>query len=188
MVGRVKDERYTQRWEEIERQFPGSSAAFDRDLGDTWLEGRDGPRFDIYGPTLHVFVGESVEMDHHGPWASAYFDAEEERWVVKADHRAGAARRWSIAWRDDDDGTGELDLDAGRTYLIGRMLDADIRTKDRMVTRHHARLAYLDGAWTVTDLGSSNGTFCNGTRVESTALRTGDRIQCGDLVIRIQGR
>lgn len=79
--------RYPQNWDEIERRFPGCSAAFDRDLGDRWLDGRDGPRFDAYGAVLMVFAGESTELDHAGPWSSAYYDAAAERWVVKQDQR-----------------------------------------------------------------------------------------------------
>ena len=76
-----------QEWVEIERRFPGCSAAFDRDLGDAWLTGRDGPRFDIYGVVLKVFVGDCDEYGHRGPWASAYFDAAQERWIVVRDDR-----------------------------------------------------------------------------------------------------
>ena len=76
-----------QEWAEIERRFPGCSAAFDRDLGDAWLADRDGPRFDLYGPVLKVFVGESQEYGHSGPWASAFYDVAAERWVVTRDER-----------------------------------------------------------------------------------------------------
>lgn len=79
--------RFPQDWVTVEGLFPGCSAAFDRDLGDGWLDGRGGPRFDVYGPVLHVFAGESKEYDHHGPWASAYYDAAGEKWVIKHDER-----------------------------------------------------------------------------------------------------
>jgi hypothetical protein len=78
---------YTQKWEELEAKFPGCSATFDRDLGDAWLQGRDGPRFDQYGPVLKVFVGDCAEVDHHGPWASAYYDQGKECWVITKDER-----------------------------------------------------------------------------------------------------
>ena len=84
----MPDERYTQRWNEIEARFPGSSAAFDRDLGDRWLDGRDGPRFDQYGSVLKAFAGESQELGHRGPWSSAYYDPARERWVITKDERS----------------------------------------------------------------------------------------------------
>jgi hypothetical protein len=71
-----------QQWAEIERRFPGCSAAFDRDLGKRWLTGRDGPRFEILGAVLEVFAGESEERGHEGPWASAEYDLAGERWIV----------------------------------------------------------------------------------------------------------
>ena len=83
----MEDDRYTQLWEDIESRFAGSSAAFDRDLGDRWLDGRDGPRFDQYGPVLKVFAGVSHEYDHAGPWSSAYWEPELERWVITKDER-----------------------------------------------------------------------------------------------------
>jgi hypothetical protein len=79
--------RFPQDWETMEALFPGSSAAFDRDLGEPWLLGRDGPRFDFYGEELVAFAGESVEMGHEGPWSSARYVADEVRWVIKADRR-----------------------------------------------------------------------------------------------------
>ncbi len=84
----AKPQRYTQEWVEIEGRFPGSSAAFDRDLGERWLLDRDGPRFDQYGPVLKVFAGESSETGHRGPWASAYYIVDEERWVITKDERS----------------------------------------------------------------------------------------------------
>ncbi len=78
---------YTQLWEELEARFPGSSAAFDRDLGDVWLVGRDGPRFDQYGEVLKVFAGDCNEVGHHGPWSSAYYSPELERWIITKDER-----------------------------------------------------------------------------------------------------
>jgi hypothetical protein len=49
--------------------------------------------------------------------------------------------------------------------LVGRHFDADIRFQDKRVSREHARLIWRDGDWWVEDLGSSNGTFMNGTGV-----------------------
>lgn len=78
---------YTQQWAELELRFPGCSAAFDRDLGDRWLDGRDGPRFDQYGPVLKVFAGDCAEVGHRGPWSSAMYEVELERWVITRDER-----------------------------------------------------------------------------------------------------
>jgi hypothetical protein len=86
MLGHVGVE-LPQEWAEIERRFPGCSAAFDRDLGERWLSGRDGPRFDICGVVLKAFAGESDEHDHRGPWAAARYDVAQECWIVTRDNR-----------------------------------------------------------------------------------------------------
>ncbi|ABC81588.1 FHA domain-containing protein [Anaeromyxobacter dehalogenans] len=63
---------------------------------------------------------------------------------------------------------------------IGRADQADLPVDDRGASRLHARIARRqDGAWTITDLGSTNGTFVNGVRVRSAVLRDGDEIRVG---------
>lgn len=67
--------------------------------------------------------------------------------------------------------------------VIGRQKDADIRfdpQKDIDVSGRHAEIRLLNGQWAVADLGSTNGTFVNGERVEGAReLKTGDRVQFG---------
>ena len=43
-----------------------------------------------------------------------------------------------------------------------------------------------DGRYFVEDLGSKNGTFVDGQRVERAELSSGDRIQLGNIVLRFQ--
>src|SRR5205085_2803741 len=72
----------------------------------------------------------------------------------------------------------------GGTVSIGRASDCTIPIKDRYLSRRHAEIIAQEGAWYVKDLGSANGTYLNGTRVENhSALRTGDRIRLGDTEI-----
>jgi pSer/pThr/pTyr-binding forkhead associated (FHA) protein len=51
--------------------------------------------------------------------------------------------------------------------LMGRHRRCDFRLEDAQASRAHALFARIDGAWTVTDLLSTNGTEVNGRRVES---------------------
>lgn len=61
-------------------------------------------------------------------------------------------------------------------FLVGRAPGLDLVLTDRMVSGQHARIVHqADGYW-VEDLGSTNGTFVNGTKVDRQRLRTGDRI------------
>lgn len=67
-----------------------------------------------------------------------------------------------------------------RQTLIGRSDDCQIRVKDSLVSRRHARLFQESGDIWLQDLGSANGVFVNQRRVEDrTKLQAGDQIFVG---------
>src|SRR3954470_5513304 len=74
-------------------------------------------------------------------------------------------------------------------YVIGRRSDCQIFVPDMRVSRQHARL-WRDGeGWTVEDLGSNNGTYVNGVRVEkSMQLKHDDEIMIANNRIRVEAR
>src|SRR5207249_10771041 len=54
----------------------------------------------------------------------------------------------------------------------------------RYLSRKHAEIVPLNGAWMLHDCGSANGTFLNGMRVDRDhQLQNGDRIRLGDTEI-----
>jgi pSer/pThr/pTyr-binding forkhead associated (FHA) protein len=64
------------------------------------------------------------------------------------------------------------------TVLIGRDPSCEIVISDRQVSRRHARLTPTPDGVLLEDLGSKNGTHCNGIRVESPILlQDGDNVQ-----------
>ncbi|MHB8450605.1 MAG: FhaA domain-containing protein [Mycobacteriales bacterium] len=67
--------------------------------------------------------------------------------------------------------------------LVGRSLEVDIRLAHTGVSRRHARLQRVDGAWWLHDLGSTNGTLVNGRPVTEAELADGDRIELGGTVL-----
>ncbi len=57
---------------------------------------------------------------------------------------------------------------------------------DTFVSQVHARVFTRDGRAYVEDLGSRNGTFVNGKRIDvATRLRRGDRVQFGQTVAEV---
>jgi hypothetical protein len=72
------------------------------------------------------------------------------------------------------------------SLVIGRADEADLTLADAGVSRNHARVSGGAGGASIEDLGSSNGTFVNGERVEgSRALSDGDQIQLGGAILRV---
>jgi signal transduction histidine kinase/pSer/pThr/pTyr-binding forkhead associated (FHA) protein len=66
---------------------------------------------------------------------------------------------------------------------IGRARENDIVILDSSLSRQHARLDQSEEQFTLVDLESRNGTYVNGVKVETCALKHGDMIQCGDVVL-----
>lgn len=63
--------------------------------------------------------------------------------------------------------------------VVGRSLKTALQLSDETVSRQHARLDYESGGHVIVDLGSTNGTFVNGKRVDRRRLSPGDRIVLG---------
>jgi diguanylate cyclase (GGDEF)-like protein len=67
--------------------------------------------------------------------------------------------------------------------VVGRGDKVDLRLVDDGISREHARLTKDDGRIVLEDLGSTNGTFCNGVRVQRHPLTEGDKILIGSTTI-----
>jgi len=66
----------------------------------------------------------------------------------------------------------------GQAIVIGRDGACDVVIPDRQVSRYHARLQPTDSGVVLEDLGSKNGSFCNGVRInEPQVLQDGDLVQ-----------
>jgi adenylate cyclase len=84
--------------------------------------------------------------------------------------------------------TGEhtFELPAGRSLVVGRGVGSDIAIYDPTISRRHAELTAGPEGVEVKDLGSSNGTCINGSRVTSGRLRVNDSITFGKVVFRLR--
>jgi diguanylate cyclase (GGDEF)-like protein len=79
-------------------------------------------------------------------------------------------------------GTGKrvCTLPPGQATVIGRGTDADLRLEDCRVSREHAKITIdSKGTPVLEDLGSANGTFVNGSRIQRQELKEGDQLQFG---------
>lgn len=70
--------------------------------------------------------------------------------------------------------------------LVGRGDDVDYRLPDPQASRHHAKLLAVYNRYYVQDLGSANGTFLNGYRVENERLAHGDLLMIGATLFRFE--
>ncbi len=64
----------------------------------------------------------------------------------------------------------------GPALVVGRRESSDIVLRFPNVSGRHCELNVVDGYWVVKDLGSSNGTKVNGTRVSEQRLEPGDKL------------
>jgi adenylate cyclase len=84
--------------------------------------------------------------------------------------------------------TGEqsIDLQPGRTIVVGRAVTSDIPIYDPTISRRHAELSLTDDGVKVKDVGSSNGTFLNGARVSDAVATENDVITFGKVAFRVK--
>jgi pSer/pThr/pTyr-binding forkhead associated (FHA) protein len=75
---------------------------------------------------------------------------------------------------------------AGSRFLLdtdlvtaGRHPESEIFLDDVTVSRRHAEFRRTSGGFTVSDVGSLNGTYVNRDRIDEVALQDGDEVQIG---------
>ena len=78
---------------------------------------------------------------------------------------------------------GEMYKLKGDRTVLGRGDKTDVRVLDDGVSREHAAIERDGGKMVLADLRSTNGTFCNGDRVERHDLVDGDKISIGATTI-----
>ena len=71
--------------------------------------------------------------------------------------------------------------------LIGRHPECGVQLESNAVSRRHARVFVEGGGYAIEDLGSGNGTFVNGQKIEGpTQLSPQDRIKLGPVLMRFE--
>jgi eukaryotic-like serine/threonine-protein kinase len=81
----------------------------------------------------------------------------------------------------------DFTFDQHDTFLIGRSDTAHLYLpEDKFFSRHHCLLEISPPRCFLRDLGSTNGTFVNGRKVQEAFLRSGDRIQGGQTLLEVE--
>jgi len=77
-------------------------------------------------------------------------------------------------------------LDSNRN-ILGRSVDAAVAVDDAKVSRNHATVDIQNGFHYLADLGSINGTYLNGERIDhAIMISVGDRIRIGSAVFHVE--
>jgi FHA domain-containing protein len=78
----------------------------------------------------------------------------------------------------------------GDLTTVGRHPSSDIFLDDVTVSRKHAEFVREEGAFSVRDVGSLNGTYVNRRRIDASQVVTGDEVQIGKfrLVVHVGGQ
>lgn len=75
----------------------------------------------------------------------------------------------------------------GDQVILGRGSDCGITLKDEFASNQHAKIYQAEGRYYVEDLGTTNGTYINGRRINyPTELRSGDSIKIGRTVMEFR--
>jgi adenylate cyclase len=82
-------------------------------------------------------------------------------------------------------GDQTIDLPEGRAIVVGRAVTSDLPIYDPTVSRRHAEVTLNDGTVSVKDLGSSNGTYINGTQISQSTARDGDIVAFGKVAFKV---
>lgn len=75
----------------------------------------------------------------------------------------------------------------GAVTTLGRDVNNAVVLEDPLVSSRHAVLSFRGRTWYVEDLGSTNGTYVNGIRVEAVVpVGWGDELQVGGVRLRLE--
>jgi len=69
--------------------------------------------------------------------------------------------------------------------VVGRSDEADVCLGDDWVSRSHCEIAVVDNTLVVRDLGSRNGTFVNGSRIDASPFLPGDELMVGRSMFQV---
>jgi hypothetical protein len=83
-------------------------------------------------------------------------------------------------------GDQSFELPQGRSLVVGRGVSSDIAIYDPTISRRHAELTVETDGVHLKDLGSSNGTCINGSRVSAGRVNPNDSVTFGKVLFKLE--
>jgi pSer/pThr/pTyr-binding forkhead associated (FHA) protein len=138
---------------------------------------------------LYLFVARAVRavtLDVFGPRAERRRARAPTRPVARAGGPGRPARRLPRELVVTDE-AGRRTVPLKESLTVGRAATCDVAIRDTYVSNVHARIYQRDGSWWLEDLGSTNGTYMNRTRVQQpTAIGAGDEVKLGKATLELR--
>ncbi len=135
------------------------------------------------GPVTDQLVIDAAKLLWQKPAVQAKVEVPDRQDIPDIGPESSFREVLSISLRDKP--VKDVRLRKGR-YLVGRAEFADIHLSDKHVSRRHALIVKKDAGISITDLGSTNGTFVNGLRFSGDqSLMIGDVIKVGEYRIEV---
>ena len=155
-----------------------------------WLSARDAERFDGFQRALVAELEETVRQHalnegygFVGPVSVEVFiddDVKAGDVLVKTAFTGGTSEPRLLASDGRSFTIGTEPLIIGRSPAVGVVIN------DPNVSRQHAEIWRTDQGVALRDLGSTNGTYVNGHRIEAVSLSPRDDVTIGPLRFRIE--
>jgi hypothetical protein len=126
-------------------------------------------------------IDDDVEIEHE---PTVTWDPSQEALDAETQGTVAGAFAWAL--------TIERGPQTGLTYVLGpgntvagRAGSCEIFLPDVTVSREHAQFGVDASGLSMTDLGSTNGTYVNGRRHEAGRLSEGDELMIGKFRLRV---
>ena len=100
--------------------------------------------------------------------------------VTGATERRSEIPTSRIEVRVDEGKANNTQFSFSNEFCIGRDSGCDVQIMDDpSVSRTHAEVSFYEGSWWLRDVGSTNGTYVDGQKIDIVPLRTSLKLRVG---------